>query len=135
MTPGTSGANLAVKCRNAEGCSQCHQDGKARQRIPTNERARIFLDGEFQGYTPMKLETLPIGKHILRVERPGILIRTYESYLLEHGFELDAYVHEGDHWILVARNMKRSLVSSRGSDLEKSPPRPPAATPRRRTRT
>ncbi len=33
--------------------------------------ARIYLDGEFQGYTPTKLETLPIGKHILRVERPG----------------------------------------------------------------
>ncbi len=33
--------------------------------------ARIYLDGEFVGYTPMKLETLAIGKHILRVERPG----------------------------------------------------------------
>ncbi len=33
--------------------------------------ARIYLDGEFQGYTPMKLETLPIGKHLLRIERPG----------------------------------------------------------------
>lgn len=33
--------------------------------------ARIFLDGEFKGYTPMKLETLAIGKHIIRVERPG----------------------------------------------------------------
>ncbi len=33
--------------------------------------ARIFLDGEFKGYSPIILETLPIGKHILRVERPG----------------------------------------------------------------
>lgn len=33
--------------------------------------ARIYLDGEFMGYTPMKLETLSIGKHIVRVERPG----------------------------------------------------------------
>ncbi|MBS1151834.1 MAG: hypothetical protein H6Q89_3532 [Myxococcaceae bacterium] len=33
--------------------------------------ARVYLDGEFMGYTPIKLETLPIGKHILRVERPG----------------------------------------------------------------
>ncbi len=28
--------------RNAEGCSQCHQAGQPRQRIPNNERARIF---------------------------------------------------------------------------------------------
>lgn len=33
--------------------------------------ARVYLDGEFQGYTPMSLQTLPIGKHILRLERPG----------------------------------------------------------------
>lgn len=33
--------------------------------------ARVYLDGEFMGYTPIKLETLAIGKHILRVERPG----------------------------------------------------------------
>lgn len=33
--------------------------------------ARVYLDGEFQGYTPVNLQTLPIGKHMLRVERPG----------------------------------------------------------------
>lgn len=33
--------------------------------------ARIYLDGEFKGYTPMNLQTLPIGKHMLRLERPG----------------------------------------------------------------
>ena len=33
--------------------------------------ARVYLDGEFKGYTPMVLQTLPIGKHMLRLERPG----------------------------------------------------------------
>lgn len=33
--------------------------------------ARIYMDGEFVGYTPLKLETLAIGKHILRIQRPG----------------------------------------------------------------
>ncbi len=33
--------------------------------------ARVYLDGEFQGYTPLTLQTLPVGKHLLRVERPG----------------------------------------------------------------
>lgn len=33
--------------------------------------ARVFVDGEFQGFTPVTLQTLPIGKHLLRVERPG----------------------------------------------------------------
>jgi hypothetical protein len=33
--------------------------------------ARIYLDGEFQGHTPHNLQTLPIGKHLLRIERPG----------------------------------------------------------------
>lgn len=33
--------------------------------------ARIYLDGEFMGYSPKKLETLVVGKHVLRVERPG----------------------------------------------------------------
>lgn len=33
--------------------------------------ARIYLDGEFSGYSPMTLQTLPIGKHLVRIERPG----------------------------------------------------------------
>jgi hypothetical protein len=33
--------------------------------------ARVYLDGEFKGYSPITLQTLPIGKHMLRVERPG----------------------------------------------------------------
>jgi PEGA domain len=33
--------------------------------------ARVFLDGEVLGYSPVSAPTLPIGKHLLRIERPG----------------------------------------------------------------
>ncbi len=33
--------------------------------------ARVYIDGEFQGFTPVTVQTLPIGKHLLRLERPG----------------------------------------------------------------
>ncbi|QDE67631.1 PEGA domain-containing protein [Myxococcus xanthus] len=33
--------------------------------------ARVYVDGEVVGYTPVTLPALPIGKHLLRLERPG----------------------------------------------------------------
>lgn len=33
--------------------------------------ARVFVNGELKGYTPITLNTLPVGKHLVRVERPG----------------------------------------------------------------
>lgn len=33
--------------------------------------ARVYLNGEFKGYTPMTLATLPIGKALVKVEKPG----------------------------------------------------------------
>ncbi len=33
--------------------------------------ARVFLNGEFHGYTPLTLQTVPIGKNLVRLERPG----------------------------------------------------------------
>lgn len=33
--------------------------------------ARVFLNGEFQGFSPVTLQTLPIGKTMIRVEKPG----------------------------------------------------------------
>jgi hypothetical protein len=36
--------------------------------------ARVYLDGEFKGYSPVTLQTLPIGKHMLRLERPGFKV-------------------------------------------------------------
>lgn len=36
--------------------------------------ARVFLDGEMKGYSPLLLDGLPVGKHLLRFERPGFVI-------------------------------------------------------------
>jgi hypothetical protein len=33
--------------------------------------ARVYLDGEFQGYTPMTVGPMQVGKHILKLSRPG----------------------------------------------------------------
>jgi tetratricopeptide (TPR) repeat protein len=33
--------------------------------------ARVYLDGDFKGFTPLRIAALPVGKHLLRVERPG----------------------------------------------------------------
>ncbi|RKH43260.1 PEGA domain-containing protein [Corallococcus llansteffanensis] len=33
--------------------------------------ARVYVDGEAVGYTPVTLPALPVGKHLVRMERPG----------------------------------------------------------------
>ncbi|KAA0070723.1 PEGA domain-containing protein [Rhodanobacter sp. T12-5] len=33
--------------------------------------ARVFLDGKFEGYTPMTLPQVEVGQHLVRVEHPG----------------------------------------------------------------
>ncbi len=33
--------------------------------------AKVFLNNELKGYTPMTLQTLPVGKALVRLERPG----------------------------------------------------------------
>jgi hypothetical protein len=33
--------------------------------------ARVYLNGEFKGFTPLTLQTLPIGKAMVKVEKPG----------------------------------------------------------------
>ncbi|GMT96474.1 hypothetical protein KH5H1_05930 [Corallococcus caeni] len=33
--------------------------------------ARVYVDGEPVGFTPVTLPTLPVGKHLVRMERPG----------------------------------------------------------------
>lgn len=33
--------------------------------------ARVYVDGEFQGYTPLTVGPMQVGKHMLRLDRPG----------------------------------------------------------------
>ncbi len=33
--------------------------------------ARVYVDGEFQGYTPITVGPMQVGKHLLRLDRPG----------------------------------------------------------------
>jgi hypothetical protein len=33
--------------------------------------ARVYMDGEFQGYTPVTVGPMQVGKHLLRMNRPG----------------------------------------------------------------
>ncbi|MDY7225491.1 PEGA domain-containing protein [Hyalangium rubrum] len=33
--------------------------------------ARVYVDGEFQGYTPVTVSTMQVGNHMLRLDRPG----------------------------------------------------------------
>lgn len=32
---------------------------------------RVFLDGQYKGYAPVTIDAVPLGKHLLRIERPG----------------------------------------------------------------
>ncbi len=41
--------------------------------------ARVYIDSEFRGYTPVTVPTLAVGKHLLRLERPGF--RQYGQFL------------------------------------------------------
>ncbi|MBU8894965.1 PEGA domain-containing protein [Corallococcus sp. H22C18031201] len=33
--------------------------------------ARVYVDGEPQGYTPLTISAMTVGKHLVRIERPG----------------------------------------------------------------
>lgn len=35
--------------------------------------ARVFVDGDFVGFTPLTLAPLPAGRHLLKLERPGFV--------------------------------------------------------------
>lgn len=60
---------LALKAQVATG-----RNAQLRGNVTVKTRpagARVYLDGELQGYSPLTLQTLPIGKHLVRIERPG----------------------------------------------------------------
>lgn len=41
--------------------------------------ARVYVNGVFKGYSPMSVERVPVGKHLLRLERAGYV--TYGQFL------------------------------------------------------
>ncbi|MCY1015411.1 PEGA domain-containing protein [Pyxidicoccus sp. MSG2] len=60
---------LALRVQVATGRTSQLRGGATVKSRPAG--ARVFLDGELVGHTPATLSTLPIGKHLLRLERPG----------------------------------------------------------------
>lgn len=34
---------------------------------------RVYLDGQYKGHSPVVIDGVPIGKHLLRIERPGFI--------------------------------------------------------------
>lgn len=60
---------LALRVQVATGRTSQLRGGATVKSRPAG--ARVYLDGELVGYTPATLSTLPIGKHLLRLERPG----------------------------------------------------------------
>jgi tetratricopeptide (TPR) repeat protein len=52
--------------------------------------ARVFLDGELMGHSPITLPTLTLGKHHVRVERPGFKQFGAIVNVTPEGEELDA---------------------------------------------
>jgi hypothetical protein len=60
---------LALRVQVATGRTSQLRGGATVKSRPAG--SRVYLDGEMVGYTPATLSTLPIGKHLLRLERPG----------------------------------------------------------------
>ncbi|QSQ18644.1 PEGA domain-containing protein [Pyxidicoccus parkwayensis] len=60
---------LALRVQVATGRTAQLRGGALVKSRPAG--ARVYLDGEQVGFTPVTLSTLPIGKHLLRLERPG----------------------------------------------------------------
>jgi hypothetical protein len=58
--------------------------------------ARVFVDHELQGYTPMTVDTLAQGKHVVRVERPGHAVWSELIEVSPDGLELDAELIPSD---------------------------------------
>lgn len=50
---------------------------------------RVFLDGALRGYSPTNLDRIPVGRHLLRIERPGSI--TY-GQIIDIGAGEDAVV-------------------------------------------
>ena len=60
---------IALRAQVATGRSSVLRGSATVKSRPSG--ARVYVDGEFQGYTPMTLPTMQVGKHMLRLDRPG----------------------------------------------------------------
>jgi hypothetical protein len=60
---------ISLRVQVATGVSAALRAGATVKSRPAG--ARVYIDNEFRGYTPVTVSTLPVGKHLLRLERPG----------------------------------------------------------------
>ncbi|HLK99343.1 MAG TPA: PEGA domain-containing protein [Myxococcaceae bacterium] len=60
---------IALRAQVATGRSSVLRGSATVKSRPSG--ARVYVDGEFQGFTPMTLPTMQVGKHMLRLDRPG----------------------------------------------------------------
>lgn len=64
------GKNLMILVRDIE--KKLGEEGLTAVTIQTNPAGgKVYLDGHYKGYAPLTIERVPVGKHLLRVERPG----------------------------------------------------------------
>jgi len=63
---------IALRVQVATGLHAALRGGATVKSRPAG--ARVFIDNELKGYTPVTVSTLPVGKHLLRLERPGFRI-------------------------------------------------------------
>jgi hypothetical protein len=60
---------IALRVQVATGVNAALRGGLTVKSRPAG--ARVYIDGEFKGYTPVTVPTLAVGKHLMRLERPG----------------------------------------------------------------
>ena len=68
---------IALRVQVATGVNAALRGGVTVKSRPAG--ARVYIDSEFKGYTPVTVPTLAVGKHLLRLERPGF--RQYGQFL------------------------------------------------------
>ncbi|MDR0966354.1 MAG: PEGA domain-containing protein [Myxococcales bacterium] len=81
--------------------------------------ARVFVDGEDRGYTPVTFDHLPVGKHILRVERAGYISYGQMVEVSEAGAStVKARLNPTDEFASIADNVEtlsKDIDRRRGS--------------------
>jgi hypothetical protein len=60
---------IALRAQVATGRSAALRGSATVKSRPSG--ARVYVDGEFQGFTPVTVNTMQVGKHLLRLDRPG----------------------------------------------------------------